>query len=163
VRSLRGALLRDIDGVISELESYADEADIWAAPGAVKNSAGTLALHLAGNLQHYIGAALGSSGYIRDRPAEFAARNVPRSDIIRELGAARAVIADTLTALTPEVLAGSHPDVPVDAELTVERFLTHLSTHLAYHLGQIDYHRRVVTGEAGAPDVQSIRRLDELF
>ena len=87
--SMAAIFERDLRALRREVEAYPDERDLWAQVPGVSNVAGTLVLHLAGNLQYYIGAVLGGSGYVRDRPAEFARRDVARSELLREIEAAR--------------------------------------------------------------------------
>ena len=145
---LQSFLLRELRSLRRELERYPDELSMWITPAGIPNSAGTLALHVAGNLQHYIGAQLGQSGYVRDRPREFAVRNVPRSQILAEIDAAEEVIRTTLPRLTPEQLAADYPEVVGGVRLRTDAYLLQITVHLAYHLGQIDYHRRMVTGDA---------------
>src|SRR5689334_16526947 len=89
---IRAILLREVRAVRREIAAYPNDEDLWALPDGISNSGGTLALHLAGNLQHFIGACLGHTGYVRDRPAEFARRNVPRAEILAELDAAAVAI-----------------------------------------------------------------------
>ena len=156
---LRTLIVRDLDAVIREIEAYPDDAAIWTLPAGVPNSAGTLALHLAGNLHHYIGAVLGDDPYVRNRDGEFGDRDVPRHELVRRLRAARAAVEQTLSAMTSDDL-----EAPFPVELTVGHpptglFLMHLSTHLAYHLGQLDYHRRMVTGDEAGVDAQSMTAL----
>ena len=83
---------RDLRALAREVAAYADERDLWRVAPGVPNSAGTLALHLAGNIQHYLGARLGGTGYVRDRPAEFAERGVPRVELLARIEAARAAV-----------------------------------------------------------------------
>jgi len=139
---------RDLRAVGRELEAYPDERQIWQMVPGMPNSAGTLALHAAGNLQHYIGAQLGRTGYVRDRPAEFARRDVPRAELLEELETARSVLASVLARLRDEELPKQFPEVVGGVQVDTEEYLVHLLVHLAYHLGQIDAHRRVVTGDA---------------
>jgi uncharacterized damage-inducible protein DinB len=142
-----GSMLnRDLSALRREVEAYADEADLWRAVPGTTNSAGTLVLHLAGNLQHYLGARLGHTGYIRDRPAEFSRRSVPRAELLREIEAARDAVNAGLRGLGESELAVKFPETIAEARITTGEYLMHLTTHFAYHLGQIDYHRRVVTG-----------------
>jgi hypothetical protein len=129
-----------------ELLAYPDERAIWAQPPGVPNSAGNLALHLAGNLRWFIGAQLGATGYIRDREAEFAKRNVPRAELIAQIEAASDEVTRTLATLDPAQLEGPYPLEVGGLHLLTRRFLLHLEGHFAYHLGQLDYHRRMVTG-----------------
>ena len=144
VPSMAAIFERDLRALAREVEAYPDERDLWAQVPGVSNVAGTLVLHLAGNLQYYIGAVLGGSGYVRDRPAEFARRDVPRSELLREIEAARTAVSRVLRGALdvdrefPESIAGKR--------VRTGDYLIHLATHFAYHLGQLDYHRRIVSG-----------------
>jgi uncharacterized damage-inducible protein DinB len=146
VKDAIGSILdRDLRALCREVEAYPDEADLWRPVAGTANSAGTLVLHLAGNIQHFFGACLGHTGYVRDRPAEFSRRNVARGDLLSEIEAARAAVNAGLANLTSSQLTEEFPETVADARLTTGEYLIHLVTHCAYHLGQIDYHRRVVT------------------
>jgi uncharacterized damage-inducible protein DinB len=136
---------RDLGKLRDELELYADEADLWKTGGDIKNSAGNLALHLVGNLEHFIGAVLGGSGYVRNRDAEFADKGVSRREIIEEIDRAIPIISRTLTDLSDDDLAATYPIDVFGHPMTTEYFLTHLTTHFSYHLGQLNYHRRLLT------------------
>ena len=149
------ALLRDVRAVKREIEAYPTEADIWRAAPGVTNTGGTLALHLAGNLQYFIGAVLGKSGYIRNRDAEFARRDVPRSELIVELERALSAVHAGLAPVTDADLARDYPQPLAGKTLATSDFLLQLCTHLAYHLGQIDYHRRLTTGQAATVGTMS--------
>ena len=139
---------RDLKAVRRELEAYPDEHLIWQTVPGLPNSGGTLALHLAGNVQHYIGAQLGHTGYVRDRPAEFARRDVPRAELVEELETARSVVGSVLARLRDEDLPKQFPEIVGGVRVDTDEYLVHLLVHFAYHLGQIDSHRRVVTGDA---------------
>ncbi|MFN8582087.1 MAG: DinB family protein [Gemmatimonadaceae bacterium] len=140
---------RDLAALRREVEAYPDEASLWASAPSVPNCAGTLVLHLSGNLQHFVGAVLGGSGYVRDREAEFSRRHVPRAELLRAIDDAAAAVAATVPRLSAETLAEPFP-IPVGpVRLVTLDFLLHLATHLTYHLGQIDYHRRALVGAAG--------------
>lgn len=145
---VQAMLLRELVAVQRSVEEYPDDASLWALPQGLPNAGGTLVLHLTGNLQHYVGAVLGESGYKRDRPAEFARRDVPRAELLREVAAAVAAVKRTLPTLPEESLSQTYPEQIGGRALTIGVFLVHLAAHLAYHLGQLDYHRRVVTGNA---------------
>ena len=145
-----GVMRRDLKALRRELEAYGDERAIWALPKGVSNSAGTLALHLAGNLQAFIGAKLGGSGYVRDRDAEFNSRDLPRADLLRLVDDALAAVERTMPKLSDADMAKPFPMPIAGATIDTGDFLIHLAAHLTYHLGQIDYHRRIVTGETGA-------------
>ncbi len=58
----------------NEVEEYGSDEAFWSIPDGVANSAGNLCLHLLGNLNHYVGAKLGETGYVRDRPSEFSSK-----------------------------------------------------------------------------------------
>ncbi|HEY8195628.1 MAG TPA: DinB family protein [Gemmatimonadales bacterium] len=152
LRSVATILDRDLRTLRREVEAYPDERGLWQEVPGISNVAGTLALHLAGNLQHYIGAHLGQTGYVRDRAAEFARRDVPRSELLSQIEAARAGVKAALSRPTEPDLAAEYPETIAGSRVTTGDYLVHLTTHFAYHLGQIDYHRRVVTGAALAVD-----------
>src|SRR5215210_338418 len=147
-------LLRELGSLRRELEAYADEQLIWALPPGLPNSAGTLALHLAGNLRHYVGAILGGNGYIRNRDEEFAARDVPRAVILEQISEAEAAVESTLPHLSEEQMSQPFPEPIREHHLETGELLIQLAVHLAYHLGQFSYHRRLVTG-----DVQGVGAL----
>ncbi|HUE96226.1 MAG TPA: DinB family protein [Longimicrobiaceae bacterium] len=147
--SVRSLLLRELRSVRAELEAYPDETAIWALPPGLPNSGGTLALHIAGNLRHYVGAVLGGSGYVRDRAREFTARGVSRRELLDEITAAEDVIGSTFPHLSDADLPGTFPEPIRDHWIPTGEMLLQLAVHLAYHLGQLSYHRRVVTGESG--------------
>jgi uncharacterized damage-inducible protein DinB len=134
---------RDIQRVIDELNLYPDEASIWTLRGEIANSAGTLALHLTGNLRHFFGAALGNTGYVRTRDLEFSSRDVPRSELIQGLQEASEIVKDVLGDLTEDQLHAEYPLEKHGERMTTKYMLLHLLTHLDYHLGQINYHRRL--------------------
>ena len=144
-----GVMTRDLKALRREIEGYSDERDIWRTPPGVSNSAGNLALHLAGNIQHFIGMQMGGSAYTRNRDAEFQSRDLPRAQVLAQIDAAIADVQRTVPGLTDDQLEATYGIKLGDASVTTGDFLLHLSAHLTYHLGQIDYHRRVMTGEAG--------------
>jgi hypothetical protein len=144
-----GAILeRELGTLRRELEAYPDERDLWRVVPGITNVAGTLALHLTGNVQHYFGARLGGSSYTRDRPAEFARRNVPRAELLREIVAAEDAVKAGLTRIEEPDLTAEFPEVIAGSKFLTGEYLVHLSAHFAFHLGQLDYHRRVVTGQS---------------
>lgn len=152
LQSVAAILDRDLRTLRREVEAYPDERGLWQDVPGISNVAGTLTLHLAGNLQHFIGARLGQTGYVRDRAAEFARRDVPRSELLRDVEAARTAVRAALSGATPPDIMAEFPEAISGSRVTNGDYLIHLVTHFAYHLGQIDYHRRVVTGRAFAVD-----------
>ena len=137
---------RDLKKLKSEIESYTNEADLWQVEKGISNSAGNLCLHLIGNLNWFIGAQLGDTGYVRDRPLEFSAQQVPRVDMLSEIDETRLMLVTTLPNITNEQLEAEYPLLVFKEKTTTYYFLVHLTTHLAYHLGQINYHRRLLNG-----------------
>jgi uncharacterized damage-inducible protein DinB len=135
---------RDLNKLKSEIESYRDEKNLWRVEENISNTAGNLCLHLTGNLNAYIGAELGNTGYIRQRDLEFSLKDVPRSELIRQVEDTVNMVERTLGQLTDEDLNKDFPLLVFKEKMSTEYFLTHLSTHLAYHLGQINYHRRLI-------------------
>jgi uncharacterized damage-inducible protein DinB len=139
-------MARELTTLKKELEGYPSDADVWRTAPGITNTAGTLALHLAGNLRHFIGHVLGGSGYVRDRAREFAARDVPRSELLAGIDAAIADVEAALGRLPDADLAKEFPEPVANVRLETGDFLVHLVSHLSYHLGQVDYHRRLITG-----------------
>lgn len=135
---------RDLNKLKSEIELYQDESNLWLTPQDISNSAGNLALHLVGNLNHFVGAILGNTGYIRQRDLEFSLKNVQRSEIQNQIDDTIVVVENTLSTLIKEDLDRNYPLQVFKFEMTTEYFLTHLIMHLSYHLGQINYHRRLL-------------------
>src|ERR1041384_2174582 len=132
--SLKTIFLRDLDKLKSEIEQYPDDAAVWVIKYEIKNSAGTLVLHLCGNLQHYIGVGLGKSDYKRNRDNEFAARNVSRADLYKEIERAKHAVESTLTKASPDILETEYPLPVYDYPMTVQYFMMHLAAHFGYHL-----------------------------
>ena len=145
---IRAVLRRDLAAVRRSVEAYPRDDLLWAERPGLPNAGGTLVLHLAGNLQHYLGAVLGQTGYRRDRDAEFSRRDVPRESLLAELDAAAVAIDRGIAALerTGHAFTTVYPEAVGGRRVTTGDFLIHVAVHLAYHLGQLDYHRRVVTG-----------------
>lgn len=137
-------MLRDLDTLEREIIQYPTIESIWTVRGDIKNTAGNLCLHLCGNLQHFIGAILGQSGYIRDREKEFALKNISAKELVSEVIRTKESIKAALQKLEPAVLDKEYPIAVFNYPMTTQYFLIHLSAHLGYHLGQINYHRRLV-------------------
>lgn len=144
IRSIEKILLRDLNKLAQELQQYPNEESVWMLRGDIKNTAGNLCLHLCGNLQHYIGTNLGSTGYQRNRDAEFSTKNVSRTLLLTEIDAARQAIVHTLPLLKDDQLDQIYPEKVFAEPMTTRYFLIHLAAHLGYHLGQVNYHRRMI-------------------
>ena len=135
---------RDLKKLISELEAYKDEENIWKVSENISNSTGTLVLHLVGNLKHFIGAVMGNTGYIRNRDAEFSLRNIPRAHLIEQVLETIKVINETMSGFEENKFSSNYPLEVFGKPMTYEFFMMHLQGHLNYHLGQVNYHRRLL-------------------
>jgi len=145
VTYVHAILVRDLQALRREVEAYPDDASIWAVPEGIANSCGTLVLHLVGNLRTYIGLQLGGVAYERDRPREFSARNLPRAELLRDIDATIAAVHAAAPNVSDESLAAQFPLAIGPVTVNTQDFLLHVAVHLGYHLGQVDYHRRLVT------------------
>ncbi|WEK68884.1 MAG: DinB family protein [Candidatus Chryseobacterium colombiense] len=144
---LQSLYTRDLNKLKLEIESYQHEASIWKTDKSISNSAGNLCLHLIGNLNHFIGAQLGNSGYIRKRELEFSLKDIPRAELIEKIERTLEVVTSTFGTLSREDLEKDFPLEALGYKMTTEYFLIHLFGHLSYHLGQINYHRRLLDVE----------------
>lgn len=137
-------LERDLKKLVAELDLYKNEQDMWQVEGEISNSAGNLTLHLIGNLNHFIGEVLGKTGYIRQRDLEFSQKNLPReflkSEVLKTIEVVKKAVADT----PDEIWTGDFPIEKHGQIVSTEHILIHLFGHLNYHLGQVNYHRRLV-------------------
>lgn len=134
---------RDLRKLESEIALFDNEESLWIIGGEIKNPAGNLALHLCGNLRYYVGHVLGNSGYVRDRDYEFAARHVPKTELLTAIRDTTSQVSGALTKVNGEVLIKEYPVHVFDKPMTTMHFLIHLHGHLNYHLGQINYVRRL--------------------
>jgi Protein of unknown function (DUF1572) len=136
---------RDLNKLAEEINLYKNEEDLWKIKEGISNSGGNLTLHLIGNLNHFIGAILGNTGYIRERDKEFSLKNIPRAQLVEDLKNTNEVIKNTLPLLLQEDLKKDFP-VPInDKTLSTSFVLLHLLAHFNYHLGQVNYHRRLIS------------------
>lgn len=144
IDSLKKLFDRDLDRLKNELSNYKDESSLWVVKKNISNSTGNLALHVIGNLNHFIGGVLGENGYVRDREAEFINKDVPVHDLLQNIDEVKTTIYNTLEGISEEELLENFPINVFGYEMTTLFFLMHLHSHLTYHLGQINYHRRLI-------------------
>ncbi|KFF14264.1 hypothetical protein IW15_02135 [Chryseobacterium soli] len=142
--SLQSLYERDLHKLKIEIESYQNEDSMWKIDKSITNSAGNLCLHLVGNLNHFVGAILGNSGYVRNRELEFSLKNIPRTELIEKIEGTLDIVIKTLGQLNANDLEKEYPLEALGYKMTTEYFLIHLFGHLSYHLGQINYHRRLL-------------------
>jgi hypothetical protein len=144
IASLVKLFERDLDKLSKEVTLYADEKSIWELRGEIKNTAGNLCLHLCGNLQFYIGTMIGGTGYVRDRDLEFSETFRPREQLLTEIEKTRSAVVSTLQKIDPDLMDTNYPENVLGYPMTHTFFLVHLAGHFNYHLGQINYHRRLI-------------------
>ncbi|HCY77010.1 MAG TPA: DinB superfamily protein [Ignavibacteriales bacterium] len=137
-------LIRDLNKLKDEISLYKDETSLWIIKNEINNSAGNLCLHLIGNLNHFIGALLGNTGYVRNRENEFSAKNILRTELYMEIDRTNDVISNSLLNLSKEDFEKDFPSEKHGKIVKTDYMLLHLITHFNYHLGQINYHRRLI-------------------
>jgi hypothetical protein len=147
IAGLHTLIVRELNAFVREVEMFPDDELLWQTVPGITNPAGNLALHVSGNLQHFIGHVLGGTGYVRNRDDEFARRSGTRAWLTTELNRTIEVVSKVLPQVTGEALAREYPERVADQSINCRVFLLHLSVHLACHLGQAGYLRRALTGE----------------
>lgn len=146
--TLAAVFQRDLTKLYTEIEQYKTEEKLWVTERSIANSAGNLCLHLVGNLKTYIGAELGGFAYTRNRELEFSLKGIPKAELLVMVAETKNIVDETLCTLPANTLQQEYPLLVFAEKTSTEFFLVHLATHLGYHLGQINYHRRLI-------DVQS--------
>ena len=144
IETLKTLFNRDLNKLKVEIGSYQNENKIWSIDKNISNSAGNLCLHLIGNLNTYIGAQIGKTNYIRNRELEFSQKDIPQAVLIAQIDATIRTINAALLLLTDDDLKKEYPLLVFETKTSTAFLLIHLTTHLAYHLGQINYHRRLL-------------------
>ena len=159
--SVKLMIMRDLRGTEQQIAAYPDDESLWIVKPGISNSAGVLAIHVAGAVRHFIGSILGNSGFVRDRDAEFASHGKSRDEIRAILETAISEVGDALDSVSDVQIASAYP-VPfglAQIQARTSDVLMHMAVHLAYHLGQIDYHRRLLTPNPQKIDILSPRVL----
>lgn len=144
IEILKSLYNRDLNKLKIEIESYQNEESLWKIDKNILNSGGNLCLHLLGNLNTYIGAELGKTGYVRQRDLEFSMKDIPKTELLEKLETLIEIVDSALGKLSDEDLKKDYPTEALGYKMTTEYFLIHLLSHLNYHLGQINYHRRLL-------------------
>ncbi len=135
---------RDLDKLKEEINLFNNEQDIWKVKEGITNSAGNLTTHLLGNLNHFIGKTLGHTDYVRQRDEEFSVKNIPREKLISDINSVKETIKNTLHNLSEEDLQKEFPVKIQEQTFTTQNILIFLLAHFNYHLGQVNYLRRMV-------------------
>lgn len=144
LESLKDLFNRNLSRLEDEINRFSDEEQIWLTHPGIDNSPGNLCLHICGNLKHFIGSVLGNSGYRRERDKEFLLKNIPREELILNIGETKEIVSKTLENMNFDKLHENYPIIVFGEEMNTEFFLIHLHSHLNYHLGQINYLRRII-------------------
>lgn len=144
IESITAIFERDLHLVKKEIGLFHTEKNLWRTSGSIHNSAGNLCLHIVGNLNTYIGKHIGETGYVRNREAEFTLKNVSREELIHKVEQTKEIVGTILTDMQDSELQKKYPEEVLGYEMTTGFFLIHLHGHLSYHLGQINYLRRIL-------------------
>jgi uncharacterized damage-inducible protein DinB len=144
IETLQKIFKRDLEKLKQEIASYRDESNLWKVDKSIANSSGNLCLHLVGNLNAYIGAEIGKTGYVRNRDLEFSLKNIPQDQLVKMIEDTIVVVENGLSRLNENDLEREFPLLVFKEKTSTEYFLIHLAVHLAYHLGQVNYHRRLL-------------------
>lgn len=140
-------MTRELKALRREVESYPSDDKLWETAPGITNPGGNLVLHLAGNIQYFFGAVLGGTDYKRYRDAEFGSRDLPKAELLREIDGAIAAVGAGIAKVSDADLKKPFPEAVGGVTPTTGVFLAHLAVHLGYHLGQVDYHRRIISRE----------------
>ena len=144
IETLQKIFKRDLEKLKQEIASYRDESNLWKVDNGIANSSGNLCLHLVGNLNTYIGAEIGKTGYVRNRDLEFSLKNIPQAQLVKMIEDTIVVVEDGLSKLNENDLEREYPLLVFKEKTSTGYFLIHLAVHLGYHLGQVNYHRRLL-------------------
>ena len=144
IETLQKIFKRDLEKLKQEIASYRDESNLWKVDKSIANSSGNLCLHLVGNLNAYIGAEIGKTGYVRNRDLEFSQKNIPQTQLVKMIEDTILVVEDGLSKLNENDLEREYPLLVFKEKTSTGYFLIHLTVHLGYHLGQVNYHRRLL-------------------
>jgi uncharacterized damage-inducible protein DinB len=146
-QELKKVFIKDLLKLKEEIALYRDEQSMWKIEKEITNSAGNLCLHLVGNLKHFIGATMGNTGYVRNREQEFSLKNIPQKELIKMVEETIDAVGNTLSNVNDDQLNEEYPLLVLKEKTSTGYFLFHLAAHLGYHLGQINYHRRLVASK----------------
>ena len=137
--------------VAADLHKWVDplsEEQFWGNPFSYGNSVGHLVLHLTGNLSYYIGAQIAGTGYVRNRPREFAETERPKKEVVfKAFDQAIAMVVDTIRKQTEEDWSAAYTAVGQESTKSRFRILVHCAGHAYHHVGQIIYLSRELTNQ----------------
>jgi uncharacterized damage-inducible protein DinB len=133
------------DRILSTISQLNDE-QIWFRPSSRSNSVGIIIRHLTGNLNQWIGDAIGGYSYQRNRPSEFKDENhLSKDEILNSISDLSAKIQDIVSKLSSdELLSRRHIQ---GYDMTVLSAIYTAVTHLELHAGQISYITKYILNE----------------
>ncbi len=141
--SISAVFEKDLNRLYKEIDAYEDEESLWLVSENISNSAGNLCLHILGNLNHFIGHYLGRTGYVRVREKEFSYK-CSKAELLEGILKTKIIVVEAVNNQTPETMLRDYPENVFGTYMQTDYFLIHLLGHLNYHLGQINYHRRIL-------------------
>ena len=144
IKALKELFERDLNRLKVDIAAYTDEKIMWTTTGKIKNSAGNLCIHLVGNLKHYLGNGLLNNGYVRDRNFEFSCTFMEKKELLNQIDEAIDIVKKSLDQLSEKQLKDDFPIQIWTTKTGMAFTLIHIHSHLNYHLGQINYHRRLL-------------------
>ncbi len=144
IDSFKEIFRRDLDRLAEEIKAYEDEDNLWVLGRGIANTAGNLCMHLIGNLNTFIGHHLGGTDYTRDRDLEFGGKGIPREFLLEGIQKLQTTLDHSFSNMEESQLKTIYPVEVLGYPMTIHHFLTHLTGHTMYHIGQINYHRRML-------------------
>lgn len=144
-QELSSLFRRDLSRLLKQIEAFPDDETLWHTRPEVTNSAGNLTLHIEGNLREFIGRQLGKIDYSRTRDLEFSSKGVSRQELIKRVAELKLAIPSVIAGLSSPELEAEYPEIVLERATSTQELLIHLYGHLNWHLGQIDYLRRIIT------------------
>lgn len=127
---------KKIHGLIDPLT----EEQIWTKPYPYGNSIGNLVLHLTGNLNFYLGAEIGGTGYVRNRPLEFAETSrIAKNELLDRFDEAIAIVAMVLQKQTENDWGKAYSAKGLEEIGDRLSMILQCAAHLYHHTGQMMY------------------------
>ena len=124
---------------VRDLAAPLTDEQFWSKPFSFGNSFGHLVLHLTGNLNYYIGAQIAETGYVRDRPREFAEAARPsKQEVMQKFDETVAMVLETIGKQSSDDWSKAYAATGADAKDRFEMVLQ-CATHLHHHTGQMMY------------------------
>lgn len=143
-KELSNLFEKGFEGLKHEIALYRKEEDLWITCCNVNNSAGNLAIHICGSINHFVNHGIGNTPYKRDRNVEFSQKDLSQKQILQTIEKTKANTLKTIKNINPKKLEENFPLESPFGEISSSAAIVILLGHLQYHLGQISYHRRLL-------------------